>query len=168
MAWAATPRTTRLSGGSSRSRTGRRSPSLCSVLTRASREKLVETQRRSWTAGEELTGPARSPSSHLSRRSAKLSPLLHQGSGYLGVRVPMSGTCVELAGKVGGAITGTSANLSGQALLPHRRAGRCFARREDPARHRRRRASGEGVDRRQGRRRDCRGFKGGFGQDSGG
>jgi len=47
------------------------------------------------------------------REGSKLSPLLHQGSGYLGVRVPDSGVCIELAGLVGGAVTGTSANLSG-------------------------------------------------------
>ncbi len=47
------------------------------------------------------------------KRGSKLSPLLHQGSGYLGVRVPDSEVCVELAGMVGGAVTGTSANLSG-------------------------------------------------------
>ena len=44
---------------------------------------------------------------------SKLSRLLHQGSGYLGVRVPDSDVCVELAKLVGGAVTGTSANLSG-------------------------------------------------------
>jgi len=48
------------------------------------------------------------------KKGSKLSPLLHQGSGYLGVRVPDSEVCRELARKVGGAITGTSANLSGQ------------------------------------------------------
>jgi L-threonylcarbamoyladenylate synthase len=48
------------------------------------------------------------------KRGSKLSPLLHQGSGHLGVRVPDNKTCVDLAGKVGGSITGTSANLSGR------------------------------------------------------
>ena len=43
-----------------------------------------------------------------------LSRLLDQGSGYLGVRVPGSEVCVALARKVGGAVTGTSANLSGR------------------------------------------------------
>jgi L-threonylcarbamoyladenylate synthase len=46
--------------------------------------------------------------------SSKLSSLLHQGSGYLGVRMPDSDVCLALAAKVGGAITGTSANLSGR------------------------------------------------------
>jgi len=48
------------------------------------------------------------------KRGSDLSHLLDQGSGYLGVRVPDSEVCVALAGKVGGSITGTSANLSGQ------------------------------------------------------
>jgi L-threonylcarbamoyladenylate synthase len=48
------------------------------------------------------------------KRGSSLSRLLDQGSGYLGVRVPDSEVCVALAGKVGGSITGTSANLSGR------------------------------------------------------
>jgi L-threonylcarbamoyladenylate synthase len=48
------------------------------------------------------------------KKSSKMSDLLHQGSGHLGVRVPSSDTCIQLAAKVGGAITGTSANLSGR------------------------------------------------------
>jgi L-threonylcarbamoyladenylate synthase len=48
------------------------------------------------------------------KKDSNLSPLLDQGSGNLGVRVPDSEVCVALAGKVGGAVTGTSANLSGQ------------------------------------------------------
>ena len=48
------------------------------------------------------------------KKGSTLSRLLDQGSGSLGVRVPDSRVCVELAGKVGGAVTGTSANLSGQ------------------------------------------------------
>lgn len=48
------------------------------------------------------------------KEGARLSRLLDQGSGYLGVRVPRSALCLELAEKVGGAITGTSANLSGR------------------------------------------------------
>lgn len=48
------------------------------------------------------------------KRGSNLSRLLDQGSGYLGVRVPDSEVCVALAGKVGGSITGTSANLSGR------------------------------------------------------
>ena len=102
------------------------------------------------------------------KKGSKLSPLLHQGSGYLGVRVPDSEVCRELARKVGGAITGTSANLSGQPVVPHRRPGGRLARREGTAGIRRRHAPGEGVDRRQRLGGHCRGFKGGFGQDSGG
>jgi L-threonylcarbamoyladenylate synthase len=48
------------------------------------------------------------------KSEGKLSHLLDQGSGYLGVRVPDSEVCVAIAGRVGGSITGTSANLSGQ------------------------------------------------------
>ncbi len=48
------------------------------------------------------------------KRGGGLSALLDQQSGYLGVRVPDSEVCLALAGKAGGAITGTSANLSGQ------------------------------------------------------
>jgi len=48
------------------------------------------------------------------RKGGGLSPLLDQGSGHLGVRVPDSEVCVALARKVGGAVTGTSANLSGR------------------------------------------------------
>lgn len=48
------------------------------------------------------------------KSASKLSPLLHQGSGNLGVRVPKSEFCLMLASSVGGAITGTSANLSGR------------------------------------------------------
>jgi L-threonylcarbamoyladenylate synthase len=48
------------------------------------------------------------------KKGSKLSPLLDQGSGLLGVRVPNSELCLALARKVGGAITGTSANLSGE------------------------------------------------------
>jgi L-threonylcarbamoyladenylate synthase len=48
------------------------------------------------------------------KKGGKLSALLDQESGYLGVRVPDSDVCIALARKVGGAITGTSANLSGQ------------------------------------------------------
>lgn len=86
-------------------------PVLCADIGVA--QKLVEMNgvagqlaRSHWPGALTIVAPI--------MKSAKLSPLLHQGSGYLGVRVPMSGTCVELAGKVGGAITGTSANLSGR------------------------------------------------------
>jgi len=48
------------------------------------------------------------------KKDSNLSSLLHQGSGCLGVRVPDSEVCLALAGKVGGAVTGTSANLSGR------------------------------------------------------
>jgi L-threonylcarbamoyladenylate synthase len=47
------------------------------------------------------------------REGNGLSRLLDRGSGDLGVRVPDSDLCRSLAKRVGGAITGTSANLSG-------------------------------------------------------
>jgi L-threonylcarbamoyladenylate synthase len=75
-------------------------------------EKLVELNRAArtlarlhWPGALTIVAPL--------KKGGKLSPLLHQGSGYLGVRVPKSDLCVELADKVGGALTGTSANLSG-------------------------------------------------------
>ncbi len=39
---------------------------------------------------------------------------LDQGTGWLGVRVPSGGDCLELIRSVGGYITGTSANISGR------------------------------------------------------
>lgn len=44
----------------------------------------------------------------------RIPPLLHQNSGWLGVRVPDCATTLSLAEESGGAITGTSANLSGK------------------------------------------------------
>jgi L-threonylcarbamoyladenylate synthase len=38
---------------------------------------------------------------------------LHQGTGWLGVRVPNHRGCLDLIERVGGLVTGTSANLSG-------------------------------------------------------
>ena len=49
------------------------------------------------------------------KRGNGLSRLLDQGSGTLGVRVPASEFCISLASEVGGAVTGTSANVSGVA-----------------------------------------------------
>ena len=48
------------------------------------------------------------------KKERNLSPLIDQGSGHLGVRVPDSEVCLAIAGRVGGAVTGTSANLSGR------------------------------------------------------
>jgi L-threonylcarbamoyladenylate synthase len=62
--------------------------------------------RRHWPGALTIVAPV--------RKGSGLSQLLDQGSGYLGVRVPGSDICIELAAKVGGAVTGTSANLSGQ------------------------------------------------------
>lgn len=91
-------------------------PLLCTDLGAA--EKLVELDgpaRRlaelHWPGALTIVAPLRKGSSNNNNR---LSTLLHQGSGYLGVRVPKSEFCLELAAKVGGAVTGTSANLSGR------------------------------------------------------
>jgi len=86
-------------------------PLLCASAEVA--EKLVhlnETARRlareHWPGALTIVAPI--------REGAKLSPLLDQGSGFLGVRVPDSALCTSLAEELGGAITGTSANLSGR------------------------------------------------------
>ena len=86
-------------------------PLLCSDLGVAERlvdlngvaRKLAELH---WPGALTIVAPI--------KKESDLSSLLDQGSGYLGVRVPDSDVCVALAGKVGGAVTGTSANLSGQ------------------------------------------------------
>jgi L-threonylcarbamoyladenylate synthase len=76
-------------------------------------ERIVDLNRvarklavRHWPGALTIVAPIKG--------EGKLSRLLDQGSGYLGVRVPDSEVCIELAGRVGGSITGTSANLSGQ------------------------------------------------------
>ncbi len=46
--------------------------------------------------------------------TAKLPEALHQGTGWLGVRVPASKRCVGLVRDCGGSLVGTSANLSGE------------------------------------------------------
>jgi L-threonylcarbamoyladenylate synthase len=86
-------------------------PVLCASLDVA--KKLVELNSAAvklanlhWPGALTIVAPL--------KKESKLSPLLHQGSGNLGVRVPGSELCVALARKVGGAITGTSANLSGE------------------------------------------------------
>ncbi len=86
-------------------------PLLCADLGVA--EKLVELNgaaralaKLHWPGALTIVAPI--------KKGSKLSPLLHQGSGQLGVRVPKSKLCVELADKIGGAVTGTSANLSGK------------------------------------------------------
>ena len=47
------------------------------------------------------------------RKGVMLSQLVHPGTETLGVRVPDSELCLDIASRVGGAITGTSANPSG-------------------------------------------------------
>jgi L-threonylcarbamoyladenylate synthase len=88
-------------------------PVLCSDLAVA--EELVEFNSVSrglaglhWPGALTIVAP-------LGREGKRrLSPLLHQETGYLGVRVPDSEVCHELASMLGGAFTGTSANLSGR------------------------------------------------------
>jgi L-threonylcarbamoyladenylate synthase len=81
------------------------SPSVAAGLVEfnASSSRLAE---RYWPGALTIVAPA--------RKGTGLSRLLDQGTGHLGVRVPKSDVCMSLAAKVGGAVTGTSANLSGQ------------------------------------------------------
>lgn len=86
-------------------------PVLCS--NQGTAERLVDLNvialnlvRSHWPGALTIVAPF--------KQECGLSALLNQGSGYLGVRVPDNEVCVALAGRVGGAITGTSANLSGR------------------------------------------------------
>ncbi len=86
-------------------------PVLCAEIRDVKRLVLLnETALRlaeiHWPGALTIVAPLRGESG--------LSHLLHQGSGYLGVRIPDSETCIELASRVGGAVTGTSANISGR------------------------------------------------------
>lgn len=88
-------------------------PVLCAHIRAA--ESLVEMNevalalaKAHWPGGLTIVAPIREGREMPSR-------LLDQGSGFLGVRVPDSKVCLDLASKVGGAITGTSANVSGSA-----------------------------------------------------
>jgi L-threonylcarbamoyladenylate synthase len=49
------------------------------------------------------------------RENVNLPSLIHQNSGYIGVRIPKSEIALKLIEKCGGCITGTSANISGEA-----------------------------------------------------
>ncbi|MCL5090112.1 MAG: L-threonylcarbamoyladenylate synthase [Candidatus Marsarchaeota archaeon] len=49
------------------------------------------------------------------KENVNLPSLIHQNSGYIGVRIPKSEIALELIEKCGGCITGTSANISGEA-----------------------------------------------------
>jgi L-threonylcarbamoyladenylate synthase len=86
-------------------------PVLCSDITVAKRlvrlndlaERLASAH---WPGALTMVAPL--------QEGSGLSRSLDQGSGYLGVRVPDSEFCTALAKKSGGAITGTSANISGK------------------------------------------------------
>ena len=86
-------------------------PVLCSNLHVAERlvsldEEAMRLANRHWPGALTVVASM--------KEGSGLSELLHQGSGFLGVRVPSSAFCVRLAQRVGGVITGTSANLSGE------------------------------------------------------
>ena len=94
-----------------KSREAKPIPVLCAGLRDA--EKLVslnETALRlaelHWPGALTIVAPL--------TKDGGLSRFLHQGDGYLGVRVPDSEACADLARGVGGAVTGTSANISGR------------------------------------------------------
>ncbi|QQG49167.1 MAG: threonylcarbamoyl-AMP synthase [archaeon] len=84
-------------------------PVLCAGLAEAL--KLVSLRgagaklaSKHWPGELTIIAPVRAP----------LPPLLHQGTGWLGVRVPKGETLGGLLTACGGYLTGTSANLSGQ------------------------------------------------------
>ena len=84
-------------------------PVLCAGEEEAAR--LVELgpgalalARRHWPGALTIVAPLR----------VGVPPLLDQGSGWLGVRVPDDETALALARLCGGVVTGTSANLSGR------------------------------------------------------
>jgi L-threonylcarbamoyladenylate synthase len=84
-------------------------PVLCASLNRASvlvefGELALKLAVRYWPGPLTLVLPLK----------ANLPNQLHQGTGWLGVRVPNHPGCLDLIRSVGGWITGTSANLSGK------------------------------------------------------
>jgi L-threonylcarbamoyladenylate synthase len=92
-----------------KARSNRPVPLICSSLEVA--EGLVvlspaalKLAREHWPGALTIVAPQR----------AELPAAVSQGTGLVGVRVPASALCVSLAREVGGSITGTSANLSGQ------------------------------------------------------
>lgn len=92
-----------------KARSNRPIPLICSGLEVA--EGLVvlsptalKLAREHWPGALTIVAPQR----------VELPAPVSQGTGLLGVRVPASALCVSLAREVGGAVTGTSANLSGQ------------------------------------------------------
>lgn len=84
-------------------------PVLCSSYAKA--EELVHLPPRArqlamdhWPGALTVVAPLKK----------NLPSQLTQGSGNLGVRVPSDHDCLELIGKCGGWVTGTSANISGR------------------------------------------------------
>lgn len=83
-------------------------PVLCASLDAARgfvemNEKAARLAERYWPGPLTIVAPLK----------RELPFPLHQGSGTLGVRVPASDICLTLIRSCGGALTGTSANISG-------------------------------------------------------
>lgn len=91
-------------------------PVLCQDL--AAVRRLVELNERARGLAEKHWPGALTIVAPLKR---DVPEYLDQGTGWLGVRVPSGGDCLELIRGVGGYITGTSANISGSP--PCRSAG---------------------------------------------
>jgi len=84
-------------------------PILCDGLESVARlanlsEGALDLAWRHWPGALTIIAPMRAP----------LPYAIHQGSREVGVRVPDSKLCLELITQCGGAITGTSANISGE------------------------------------------------------
>jgi L-threonylcarbamoyladenylate synthase len=83
-------------------------PVLCANLARASDlvefdEAALRFARSYWPGALTIVLPLK----------RQMPDALHKGTGWLGVRVPAHRGCVRLIARVGGWMTGTSANLSG-------------------------------------------------------
>jgi L-threonylcarbamoyladenylate synthase len=92
-----------------KARSNRPIPVICSTLGVA--EGLVVLSPTAMRLAEEYWPGALTI---VAPQRAEMPSLVSQGTAMVGVRVPASPLCVSLARGVGGAITGTSANLSGQ------------------------------------------------------
>jgi L-threonylcarbamoyladenylate synthase len=84
-------------------------PIMCDSLETAMRIVSLspvaeQLARRHWPGALTIVAPMK----------ASLPLLVHQGTRTVGVRVPDSELCVELVRLCGGALTGTSANISGR------------------------------------------------------
>jgi len=83
-------------------------PVLCAGMAQAEEyvrlsPRALELARRYWPGALTIVAPLAKP----------VPERLHQGTEKLGVRVPGSTGCVRLIKKCGGALVGTSANISG-------------------------------------------------------